>query len=90
MANKGKLVEVIADNNLIPKLEAERYVDVVLSTIQCLIRKEGLVELRGFGTFGIRTRNARKGRNFKTGAEVQIPSKDAVTFKPSKNILHVE
>ncbi len=66
------------------KKEAQIAVDCILSTIQdALVNKEG-VQIAGFGSFKVVKREARKGRNPQTGAEIYIPEKMAPKFVPGK------
>ena len=82
--NKQDLVAaVLADKEagIETKAAAERAVAAVLAGIQEGIKKDGLVQLIGFGTFQVKERSARKGRNPKTGEEIKIKASKTVSFK---------
>ena len=63
------------------KASAERAVNAVLDAIETGIKKDAVVQLIGFGTFTVKTRAARKGRNPSTGAEIKIKASKTVGFK---------
>ena len=84
---RSELVQKIADAN--PHLgqrEAERVVATVLDSITDRLAEGGRVELRGFGAFSTRQREARKGRNPRTGDTVDVPEKRVPYFKPGKEM----
>jgi len=66
--------------------EIERAVDVVLEEIAAALAEDGRVELRGFGAFSVRKREARTGRNPRTGATVKVDAKRVPFFKPGKEL----
>lgn len=66
--------------------EIERAVDVVLEEIGAALAEDGRVELRGFGAFSVRKRDARTGRNPRTGATVKVDAKRVPFFKPGKEL----
>ena len=61
---------------------AKRVVQMVLDELTNIVVTEGRLELRYFGVFEVRKRKSRKARNPRTGAEVMMPERKAVTFKP--------
>ena len=70
--------------------EVEQAVDVVLDEVAVALAEDGRVELRGFGAFSVRKRDARTGRNPRTGAAVKVAAKRVPFFKPGKELrLHV-
>lgn len=82
--NKQDLIQaVLADSEAgIPsKAAAEKAVNAVLNGIESGIKKDGVVQLIGFGTFGIKSRSARKGRNPRTGEPIKIKASKSVSFK---------
>ncbi|MBI3269185.1 MAG: HU family DNA-binding protein [Planctomycetes bacterium] len=83
--NKGELIEMVANESKSPKSQAERWVNSTLEGIQKGLKKDKKVQLVGFGTFSIKTRKARKGRNPKTGEEIQIKATKTVAFKVGKD-----
>jgi len=66
--------------------EAEAIVDTIFDAMIAAIRSGDKVEIRGFGSFRIRQRGARTGRNPKTGERVEVPAKRISYFKPSKDL----
>jgi integration host factor subunit beta len=66
--------------------DVERAVDVVLEEIAQALAEGGRVELRGFGAFSVRRREARTGRNPRTGATVTVDAKRVPFFKPGKEL----
>ncbi|MDX8407763.1 MAG: integration host factor subunit beta [Mariprofundaceae bacterium] len=84
---KSELVEVIAEKQgSITRREAEVVVNTIFAAIGDALADGDRVELRGFGSFTIKQRNARVGRNPKTGASVQVPAKIVPHFKPGKEL----
>jgi len=82
---KSELVEIIAEQQEgITRREAEVVVNTILSVIGDALADGDHVELRGFGSFTTKQRNARVGRNPKTGAAVMVPAKIIPHFKPGK------
>jgi integration host factor subunit beta len=66
--------------------EVERAVDIVLEELAKALAEGGRVELRGFGAFSVRKRDARTGRNPRTGAAVKVAAKRVPFFKPGKEL----
>lgn len=66
--------------------DVEHAVDVVLEEIAQALAEGGRVELRGFGAFSVRRRDARTGRNPRTGAAVKVAAKRVPFFKPGKEL----
>jgi integration host factor subunit beta len=66
--------------------DVERAVDIVLDEIAQALASGGRVELRGFGAFSVRTRDARLGRNPRTGDTVSVAAKKVPFFKPGKEL----
>ena len=66
--------------------EVEAAVDVLLEEIAITLAQNGRVELRGFGAFSVRKRNARTGRNPRTGVTVKVEAKRVPFFKPGKEL----
>lgn len=82
--NKAELVKEIAEKTDLKKKEAEAVLAAVMSSIQEELVKGNKVQLIGFGTFEVRHRAARKGRNPQTGKEITIPATQVPAFKPGK------
>ena len=82
--NKQELVQAVLEDSksgIETKAAAERAVNAVLGAIETGIKKDAVVQLIGFGTFSVKTRAARKGRNPSTGAEIKIKASKTVGFK---------
>ena len=84
MANKAELVDNVAKVTGLTKKDATAAVDAVFSSIQENLAKGEKVQLIGFGTFEVRNRAARKGRNPQTGKEIEIAASKVPAFKPGK------
>src|SRR5436305_4120032 len=83
---KAELVEDVARAAELTKKDAERLVEIVFESIIETLNHGEKIELRGFGSFRVRSRGARRGRNPKTGAPVDIPAKRVPYFKPGKEM----
>jgi integration host factor subunit beta len=83
---KAQLVEEVARTTQLTKKHAELIVNTVFDSIVQSLRDGEKIELRGFGSFRIRQRGARIGRNPKTGAQVDVPPKRIPYFKPGKEL----
>ncbi|GAN60776.1 MULTISPECIES: HU family DNA-binding protein [Acetobacter] len=82
--NKQELVAAVADEAALPKAKAGEVVDAVFGAIEKALSGGQEVRLVGFGTFVTATRKAAKGRNPRTGEEIDIPASTSVRFKPGK------
>ncbi len=82
--NKQELIENIAESADITKAAAGRALDSVIDSISDSLKKGDPVVLVGFGTFSVRARAARTGRNPQTGEEIQISAANVPAFKPGK------
>ncbi|MBI4481855.1 MAG: integration host factor subunit beta [Acidobacteria bacterium] len=83
---KAELVEEVAKSTELTKKDAEVIVQTVLDSIVESLQRGEKIELRGFGSFRIRERASRQGRNPKTGEKVSVPSKKVPYFKPGKEL----
>jgi integration host factor subunit beta len=83
---KAELVEDVARAAELTKKDAERLVEIVFESIIETLNHGEKIELRGFGSFRVRERGARRGRNPKTGDPVNIPAKRVPYFKPGKEL----
>jgi integration host factor beta subunit len=81
---KADLINKIAKEMDISKQEAEAGVNLFFQTIKEALERGEEIELRGFGSFRFRQRQARSGRNPRTGEPVKVPPKKVLYFKPSK------
>ena len=82
--NKGELIAKIAEESKLTKKAAEAALDAFVSSVEEALTKGEKVQLVGFGTFEVRQRAARKGRNPQTKAEIKIPASKAPVFKAGK------
>jgi DNA-binding protein HU-beta len=82
--NKNDLVQAVADEANLSKADAGRAIDAVVSAIGNTLKQGGSVSLVGFGTFLVRERAARTGRNPRTGEEIKIAAAKNPVFKAGK------
>ena len=83
---KAELVDEVARVVSLTKKQAETIVNIVFDAIVDSLRAGQKIELRGFGSFRLRSRKSRTGRNPKTGEKVEVPSKKIPYFKPGKEL----
>ncbi|HET7435078.1 MAG TPA: integration host factor subunit beta [Thermoanaerobaculia bacterium] len=83
---KAELVDEVARVVQLTKKQAETIVNIVFDSIVDSLRGGQKIELRGFGSFRLRSRKSRTGRNPKTGEKVEVPSKKIPYFKPGKEL----
>ncbi len=83
---KADLIDEVAKNSDLSKKDSEVIVQAVLDSIVESLKNGGKVELRGFGSFRLRDRASRQGRNPKTGEKVFVPAKKVPYFKPGKDL----
>lgn len=84
---RSELVQMLAtDNPDLSAREIERIVDIFFDEITSRLVEDGRVELRGFGAFSTRAREARTGRNPRTGESVDVDAKRVPYFKPGKEM----
>lgn len=84
--NKSDLVDKIAESLGVPKLKASQVVDVLVDSIKQALAEDDTVTLIGFGTFSVRERAARTGRNPRTGDPIDIKKARVPVFKPGKSL----
>ena len=84
--NKADLVDAVAEAADVPKATAQRCVDAVFENISKGLKAGDTINLVGFGTFSIKDRAARTGRNPRTGEEIQIAASRVPGFKPGKGL----
>lgn len=82
--NKAELVAAVAERSELTKKEAEKAVNAIISVITDALANNDKVQLVGFGTFEVRERAERKGRNPQTREEIIIPASKAPVFKAGK------
>ena len=84
--NKSELIEAIAGSADISKAAAGRAIDAVVESVTNALKSGDQVTLIGFGTFSVKDRAARTGRNPQTGAEIQIAAAKIPSFKAGKGL----
>ncbi|KXF81389.1 DNA-binding protein HU-beta [Enterovibrio sp. ZSDZ35] len=82
--NKSQLIDKIAQNADLSKASAGRALDALIEAVSDSLKDGDQVALVGFGTFSVRERSARTGRNPQTGAEIKIPAAKVPGFKAGK------
>ncbi len=83
--NRSELVAKIAEKSGFTKKDSDKALDAVIESVIGELSKGGKVQLVGFGTFEVRKRTARKGRDPRTGKPIQIPASKAPAFKAGKS-----
>jgi len=84
--NKSELVTAVAEMAELKKKDAEKAVDSVLCAIEDALVKGDKVQLVGFGSFSVKKREAREGRNPQTGAKMKIKASRMPSFKAGKSL----
>lgn len=84
--NKGELIDAVANSADLSRSDATKAVDAVLDSIQKELANGGSVSLVGFGTFNVKARAARMGRNPRTGEAIQIRASNVPGFKAGKGL----
>ncbi|GMT47334.1 MAG: integration host factor subunit alpha [bacterium] len=83
---RAELAKIIFEKVGLPKKEAQDIIEIILDTMQQTLAEGESVKITGFGTFNVREKTPRRGRNPQTGEEMEISARRVITFKPS-NIL---
>jgi DNA-binding protein HU-beta len=84
--NKSDFVAAVADTAELSKADAGRAVDAVIDTVKQALKKGETITLVGFGTFSVRKRAARQGRNPQTGDTIKIKASKTPAFKAGKGL----
>ena len=87
--NKSELVEALAKKTGATKKASEEALNAFVEVVSTTLKKGDKVQLVGFGTFEVRKRAARKGRNPQTNEEIKIPASKAPSFKAGKALKEV-
>ena len=82
--NKTELIGDVAQKANMTKKDADKVVNAFFTTVETALKAGDKVQLIGFGTFEVRERQARKGRNPQTGQEISIPATKVPAFKAGK------
>jgi DNA-binding protein HU-beta len=85
---KAELVARVAKDAAITKRQSAQVLQAIINNVQEALRQGHHVTLVGFGTFGVRSRAARKGRHPRTGQEMWLPAGRKPTFKAGKGLRH--
>jgi DNA-binding protein HU-beta len=83
--NKTELINIISRKTDMEFLKAKQLIDTFCDTIMSEVKQGNRVQISGFGTFELRNRKAKKGRNPQTGEQIVIPERSVPFFKPSKD-----
>ena len=83
---KPELIDAVAERTGMKKKDAATAVDAVLDTIMDTLGSKEQVSLVGFGTFDVRARAERMGRNPRTGEQITIPAGSACVFRPGRKL----
>lgn len=83
---KGDLINAVAKAEKLSKRAAGGALDAAFESLARAIKKDKRFQMPGFGTFSVRSRKARKGRNPQTGAVINIKASRTVGFKPAPNL----
>ena len=86
---KADLIEEVSRAVEMTRKDSELIVETIFESIVKALRASDKIEIRGFGSFRTRQRQPRVGRNPKTGARVEVPSKKVPYFKPSKELKDI-
>ncbi|MCQ6275889.1 HU family DNA-binding protein [Bacillus sp. V3B] len=84
--NKTELVKAVSEQSELTQKDAAKAVDALFDTISNTLAEGEKLQLIGFGTFEVRERAARKGRNPQTGEEIEIAASKVPAFKPGKEL----
>lgn len=84
--NKSELIDAIASKSDLTKVQANNALEALVDTIGAALQAGDSVTLVGFGTFSVKERAARTGRNPKTGAAIEIGASKTPSFKPGKGL----
>lgn len=84
--NKSDLIMAVAESADITKAKAEAAVNALMATITAELKEGGSVALTGFGTFQVRARAARTGRNPQTGEAIEVAAANIPSFKAGKSL----
>lgn len=82
--NKTELIAAVADKAELSKKDAEKAINAVIASVTDALEKGDKVQLVGFGTFEVRSRNARTGKNPRTGEAIEIAASKVPAFKAGK------
>ena len=84
--NKAELIEEVSGKTGLTKKETGNVIDAITNTVKETLSKGERITLVDFGTFQVRQRKAREGRNPQTGEKLEIPAKEVPKFRAGKNL----
>ena len=84
--NKAELISAVAEKSGLTKKDATAVLTALIDTVETSLKNGDSVQIMGFGTFEVRDRAARKGRNPQTGEEIEIKASKTPAFKPGKQL----
>lgn len=87
--NKSELVKELAEENNISAEESAMFVEMFFDSVREALLEDGRVEIRGFGSFKIKSYKGYTGRNPKTGQSVEVPPKKLPSFRAGKELKEV-
>lgn len=87
--NKTELIASVAEKAGMTKKDAEKAINALFSSVEDSLAKDDKVQIIGFGTFEVKSREERKGRNPQTGKEITIPASKTPVFKAGKGLKDV-
>ncbi|HWR59945.1 MAG TPA: integration host factor subunit alpha [Thermodesulfovibrionales bacterium] len=82
---KADLVDLIFGKVGLSKIESQNLIELIFDTVRRTLVEGESVKVSGFGTFNVKKKNARRGRNPKTGEELQITPRRVITFRASNH-----
>jgi integration host factor subunit alpha len=83
---KADIVNTLFEKVGLPKKEAQDIIEIILSSMKETFVEGESIKISGFGTFNVRKKSSRRGRNPKTGEEIEITPRRVVTFRPSNQL----
>jgi len=89
IVNKTELIASVAEKAGMTKKDAEKAINALFGSVEDALAKDDKVQIIGFGTFEVKSREARKGRNPQTGKEITIPASKTPVFKAGKGLKDV-
>lgn len=83
---KSKLVDALVESSGLPRADAAALLESLLETMKDTLAEGENLKVSGFGSFMVRTKAARRGRNPQTGGTITLPRRRVLTFKPSRKL----
>lgn len=80
---KADLVRIVFEKVGLPKVESQKIIETIFETMKQTLSEGESVKISGFGTFNVKKKGERRGRNPQTGSDLQITARKVVVFKPS-------